>query len=195
MNKYFNIWPRQTGKTTKAVYEFLKDPQYTLYVAHNMNLANFASKKAKVYRQNFISQNDFRSKIVSRNIKRIVLDEYLFFDDKYEIYENISNRSINELYIFTSAEKQYDYDLFQLIKRKKIDPRVIIPQKYKDEDINDLYYNFITDPDIILNDDFFVSEQNKIRAKHMLSDKQYKLQTLNEYLKKELEIDSIIKNE
>jgi len=39
MRKVFLIQPRQSGKTTKAMYEFVKDPDNTIFVAHSYDMA------------------------------------------------------------------------------------------------------------------------------------------------------------
>lgn len=148
--------PRQSGKTTMAIYEFNKDPDNTLFVCHNYELANFIRSKVGGDKKNFTSAEQFHQKVISRRPKNIILDEYMFFKNKDEIYNDILQVIRPEnLYIFSSSNKSYNKEVFDFVKEnKQTTSYVDLLDKYGDgladyikEEIYELYHNFLTDYD------------------------------------------------
>lgn len=174
MNKYFYILPRQIGKTTMAVSEFLRNPSQSLLICHNTHMADSLIKKINFDnikdRKNIISVGSLSNYTNCDNtFKKIILDEYLFYTLKQrkEIYEILlPSLDINsEIIIYSTPSKIYNQILFNRIKKykqqnKSIDeiiyeiskcPKLFIPLNDLN-DIAELYYNFITEPNIKIID-------------------------------------------
>jgi len=169
MDKYFFIEPRNTGKTTMAMYEFRKNPNETLYVYHNQMSAEDVSQLLGVRnnvctQERFISRDAFRGK----KITRVIFDEFLFFSKIKAVYETY-NEYLNdaELLIYSTPHKIYDKVMFDTVLNCKqyegsfaraIDNFLSVKQMYgskktyvsesEKEELSELYFNFITDPDV-----------------------------------------------
>lgn len=81
--------PRQSGKTTKAIYEFLKKPNNTIYVVHNHHIKRHVHKLIGGDGKNITSASQFSTAIIGKRFKNVILDEYMFFQNRDEIYEYI----------------------------------------------------------------------------------------------------------
>ncbi len=209
---HFYITPRQIGKSTVQEYEFLKDPENTICIYANLEYAK-SRKLYRFYPKQFHSANQtFRG--FSAN--KIIIDEYLFFTLKqrkqlYEIFPFITD-SNGEIYIYSSPSIIYDSEIFQLVKKfKKLGYSYdgIVDEYSKKynciddsirEKIEDLYYNFITEPDVIIHEtiyadhnhlpsrspfSFILTDYNSKREelKRILSPKDYLMQVEGVYLK------------
>ena len=157
MKKYFYLQPRQSGKTTIALYEYLKNPDETLFVVHNTNAVRYICDIINGDLNNFVSSKEILKRLRGRKIKRIILDEYLFFDNIKELYLELSVLDIEELLIFSSYKVLYPNFLFEFVKRNKNssyhDVCSLFTKTHKhsiNEQISDLYFNFITDQDMNL---------------------------------------------
>ena len=206
MKKYFYIQPRESGKTHKAIYEFLKEPEETLLVFPTERLAQ--ENREDYGYDNIIGVNKLGNKIsggVLSKIKRIILDDYMLYEVKVKIYEFINkfcSRFLEEIYIFTTFDKRYNRDLFNIIKKIKKDGYIIqdlletqilnfrlILDENSMQDIKDLYYNFVTDSDTKVIDTNlsinkgYKDEDYKEFLFRELGSERYKLEILNEYLK------------
>lgn len=160
MRKVFLMQPRQSGKTTKAMYEFLKDPDNTFFVTHDDDMVEYIHNRVGGNLKNFASSNQFKYKILGRRPKNIILDEYMFFENRDEIYKKIHVIKPENVYIFSTSDKLYDKKIFDFVKEnKRTTSYQDLLQKYGDKltdyiekQIYDLYYNFLTDDDTILID-------------------------------------------
>jgi hypothetical protein len=179
MKKTFFISGRQTGKTTNAIFEFLKNPEETLFISYDdKNISRILNN----YKNNCISQHkDILQFIRGRRFNKIIIDEYLYFKIKNQIklyndirYLKINFYGIEELFIFSSPNKiinnlifntikntkNYNYDIFinvltlQLSNNSKIDLLKFFLKKIIT--LEEYYYlcnSFLTDSDInIIND-------------------------------------------
>lgn len=192
MRTIFLVQPRQSGKTNKAIYEYLKDPENTIFVVNKMEkYKNICNKCGKSKLKNFISCYNFFDKIRDVKPKNIILDEYMFFKDKEEIYKEIIRLNPENIYVFTTMNKTYSKNIFEFVKINKVkysyDNLVLLDEvklnQYSPYEIYELYYNFITDVNTILIDrDFGLSFHNKGELRNILSEEQYDLEILNNYL-------------
>lgn len=191
MRKVFLMQPRQSGKTTKAMYEFVKDPDNTIFVTHNYDMVKHIHDRVGGNIKNFTSSSQFSNKIIGIRPKNIILDEYMFFKNRDEIYKEIQVIQPENLYIFSTSDKLYDKKLFDFVKENK---RTIsyhgLLEKYRDKltqyiekQIYDLYYNFLTDDDTILIDvDFGGNMKDRSDLIGILGKEQYGIEIINSYL-------------
>lgn len=119
MNKIFFLQPRQSGKTGKAIYEYIKDSDNSIFVTYNRKATEYISKiikyKFRLNLDNIMSAKRFIKPNI-RMKKNIILDEYMFFKHKKEIYEKLKYECYENLYIFSTSNKQYNKDIFNFIK-------------------------------------------------------------------------------
>lgn len=123
MKKYLHISNRQSGKTSKAVYEFLKDPDDTLFISHNYNSARFLFKRLNLdskYRKNFLCEESM-TKTKSHEYKKVIMDEYFFFDLKFRkiLPSIIYPLGIEEVYAFSTPYCLYDKNMLEFVKEQK----------------------------------------------------------------------------
>ena len=147
----FFIQPRQSGKTSKALYEYFKDPENSFLIVKNVErVKNRLININKSLLNNIINSNQLTKRIKNKFVNTIIIDDYLFFSpkEKKELYELINKSYYKDIVIISSADKIYDKKLLNSIKNIKSSYRCIpisenVVEKKK---INDLYYNFLTDP-------------------------------------------------
>ena len=188
MNKYFLMQARQTGKTSKAVYEYLKDPLNTVFVVTNEKNKEHIIDKLGDKNANVLTEEEFLTehKYVSRNY---ILDEYMFFKHKKDVYEKINSLDPSNLFIFSTSDKVYKKDIFDFVYDLK---NTLLFKEYTGvkteeviKEIEDLRYNFLTDPDMILIDKNYGSpltfKYSETQLKEMYG-KTYDLEILNKYL-------------
>ena len=195
MNKLFFMQPRQSGKTDKAIYEYLKDPDNTIFVTHNSHSAQLIRDKVSGDMKNFILSEVFVNKLIDIRAKTIILDEYMSFKNKDILYQKIKVIKPENLFIFSTPNKSYDRVLFYLVKENKnmVSYHGILKKYSKDfeltkeieKDIYDLYYNFLTDSDTkIINQSTSKLPNNTIeQLKLQLTSEQYLIEVKGEYLK------------
>jgi len=185
--KYFYLQPRQSGKTDKAVYEYLKDKDNTLLVVHNNeNTKRFKSINSNI--KNVILEKDLKESIEKKQFKTIILDEYLSYKNKKKVYEIVNSTSVSNIYIISSPNKVYKKELFEIVKDcKKHDFISVSPEelfKFPKEDFEELYYNFITDKDTILIDKRLSSISLKEEEmKNKIGEELFNLEVSIQYLK------------
>ncbi len=181
--KYAFIAPRQSGKSTIAKYEFLKDPEKSAFITCKLDqIRNYDGLSN--YKNNFYSQESFYNGVRGKEVKNVILDEYLFFTSKNrEKMYNYSFNNVKDYYIFSTPNKLYDKDLFDLVKEMKSSniylKKCLLSKNdilnyikdtlpsYKDISDNKLWelyteldYNFLTDKDcIILDGEMFLNKQ------------------------------------
>lgn len=199
MKKIFLMQPRQSGKTTKAIYEFIKDPNNSLFVTTKIELAKEIHNKVGGDSNKFISCNEFRNKVLgNKTPKNIILDEYMFFKNKDEIYQIINSIQPQNVYVFSTSDKIYNKKIFDFVKEnKRTTSHQDLLKKYCKEltyggvltddfkkQIYDLYYNFLTDEDTVLIDYDFsrVREVNRRDLVDLLGENQYNIEIINSYL-------------
>jgi len=171
MNKIFLMQPRQSGKTSKAIYEYVKDPDNTLFVVCNNDLVKHIKRILRGDNENIISTHKFDIFIRGRKFKNIILDEYMFFKNKDEIYKLIQVLQPENLYIFSTPDKQYKKSVFDFVKKSKklnISFTSLLKQydkKLSDElltEVYELYHNFLTDTDTnLIDSDYFLNVNDK----------------------------------
>ena len=119
MKKYFFMQPRQTGKTTKAMYEYVKDPENTIFVTYkHINIKKIHDKVGGNIK-NFVSSGEFINRTKGITLKNVILDEYMFFDNKESIYKEIIERGAENIFIHSTSNKIYNKNLFDLVKENK----------------------------------------------------------------------------
>ncbi len=197
MKKTFVIQPRQSGKTTMAIYEFLKDVDNTLFVTHDYGAAQMISRRifGKNNHINIVSCQNFIEKMRGRRYKNIILDEYLFFKNKDDIYLFMQQYLNPEnLYIFSTTDKTYSEELFEFVKKYKggggfyslLDwyyhkfNKVIISDTVITQ-LNELYYNFLTDYDTNVIDYGFKPMCDTNAMQYVLTSEEYDREILNKY--------------
>jgi hypothetical protein len=188
--KIFYLQPRQVGKTTMAMYEYLKDRENSLFVTHNMDMAKDICNRLNGNNEDFITCNQFiKEGRPSKKYKTIILDEYMFFRNKEEVYKKVLKISPENLLIFSTADKRYNEELLKFIKNAKYKFTYLeimnMSIGWKHNETYELYYNFLTDSDVKLITHNLVpkkTEELKKRYKNY-SPETYKTEILNEYLK------------
>jgi hypothetical protein len=175
MKKYFLVNNRHSGKTNMALYEFLKSPDDSLFITFNSASTRDNLEKLKLspykYRNSFLSAEAIsQGALCSHRYKRLILDEYFHFN--LDFRKNLPGWTyplgIEEIYCFGTPKNLYNKQLFEFVKNLKennhpFDSRYTI-EKIKDmkplelplelvmHQIEDLYYNLITDKDMIIID-------------------------------------------
>ena len=194
--------PRQSGKTSKAIYEYIKNRDNSLFVTTNIGCRDHVRKLLGEEDDHVISAGNLTAKInrepLSKiNFTNVIMDSYMYYERKEEINKLIKNTiQPDNLYIFSTSDRAYSKKLFEIVKIYKglnlscegvyaiyKSRKGKLPKKVKQE-IYDLYYNFITDKDIILVDkNMNYDPRNKKHFKKMIGKKAYKVEILNKYFK------------
>ncbi len=174
MNKYFFISNRQSGKTHLAIYEFLKNPEESIMIVNNhKQIRNIID--LELIPDQFISKlysSELNNVFRGLKSKRVIFDDYLQIDTikRSELYNDISYINPEEIFCFSTPNKIYESKMFNFVKEIKIDKRFIAVEEYLERselliemndikiktqnqiknEIMDLYYNHITDPDTVI---------------------------------------------
>lgn len=185
MKKYFFISNRQSGKTHYAIYEFIKDPEKAFLIVCDQKMKNHVIELDVIpekYTSQIITPKELNKAIKNKNIERIIYDEYLYLEvwDRSEIINNISNLKLNEIFCFSTPRKLYDQEIFEFVKGVKRENRFLILEEFLNKkellielndlriksknqltnEIWDLYYNHITDPEtVIIHNKFFYNQK------------------------------------
>jgi hypothetical protein len=194
MNKYFLMQPRQTGKTTKAIYEFLKHTEESLFVVPKLEMIKPIYDIIGQKFNNIISENMFETFIRGKRYKTLILDEYMFFSNsnKRNIYNQHYYLKIENLYIFSTSDKKYNLNIINFIKEhkktysltdliKKYQTKTNDFSKSSEDDIIELYYNFLTDDDIILMDYKLQSYKDRSNLVNIMNKEQFDIEINNIY--------------
>ena len=201
MKIYSYIQPRQVGKTTLAVYEYLKDPDNTLFIVPNSQMVYNVEAHFLIHKNDIKTPYNLFSRGVHGKIfNKIILDEYCFMENKKE-WLPILISQLNpkgEIYIFSTPNKQYSKFIWNCVtecKKSKLDPSEIFEKyypvfKYKPnkEQFWELYYDLLTHPDNKLFKEklsiFKYPDQTRLdELKYMfIKPEQFKLEYLNDFL-------------
>lgn len=128
MKNILFISNRQSGKSTIAKYEFLKNPEETIMICCKKQMINGELLKYK----NILTQNN---EIRSFKVKRLILDEYFFFSEKNKkrLFElTTKDYPFEEILIFSTPNKIYNEKLLNFVR-----------EHYPINDINQLHQQFI----------------------------------------------------
>lgn len=209
MNKYFYLLPRQTGKSTMAIYEYLKDPENSLLIVHNQRMIqDFKVKTPEL--KNIMTPQMFLG-CRGKSWKNIILDEYLFFNNKDQafIYNEINLIEPENLYIFTTSNKVYDRRLYDIIKEQKpnfnkslllgyILSHTTLKVNIKTfiNNFHELYFNFLTDPDTkLITKPFFnirtIRPDYELEMSKLLPSDAFKLEILNIFLDDDIIMNNV----
>lgn len=196
MNIHSYIQPRHVGKTTLAVYEYLKNPDSTLFIVPNKMMAYDTEKRFLLPKNTLITVNNILTKIRSKNFSKIIFDEYMFIEKRNEfIYPLISQLNDNgEVYIFSTPKRQYNKYLFdEIIKYKKEgkysgdflrDNKILLSNEKIKEEFNELWNDLLTHPNNKIHTEKLPFFKYPTRTKideyfNLLNNKQYELEILN----------------
>lgn len=152
--------PRQSGKTQKAIYEYLKSPEDSLFVCCNSSCFDYINELSYENIKNICTSNQYINDIKYSKFKNIILDEYLYLENYQKLTEVVNeNSNIENVYIFSSPVKIYKTTLYQFVLMyKACGPfselcefftkhfNCEIDNILRDE-LSELYYNFLTDDD------------------------------------------------
>ena len=123
MNKIFNILPRTSGKTEKAVAEFLLEPYSSILIVRGNREKKYIIEKyhLKKFIKYIHTVESISLPIFNVSVKNLIIDEYLSFS-----YSNIDTinyligaSNLEYVSIYTSIVKQFDSDIFYLVQRLK----------------------------------------------------------------------------
>jgi hypothetical protein len=185
MEKIIYIQPRQTGKTTMGMFEYLKSPDSTLIITLNNSTVDHLIRSIRPIlsgrlNMNITTEHQFLmvgdAKKYRHTIKTIILDEYMFFKNKEKMYNTINELNPERLLIYSTSDKTYSKKIIDLIKHSKANDLEVINTT---KEFHELYYNFITDPDSVIHDDM---SRSNIKYKHMLQPGRYEIEFENKYL-------------
>lgn len=168
MNKYFIMQPRQSGKTQKAIYEYLKNPEDSLFICHNKACFDYIKELSYANIENICTSSQYIKNVKYSKFKNLILDEYLYFEDYRELTEAIkANSNIENIYIFSTPVKIYKTESYQFVlmyKTGRSFNELCNLFKYQfncnidttlSNELSELYYNFLTDGDCkIININF-----------------------------------------
>lgn len=190
MKKTIRIQPRQTGKTTASLFEFMKHPNSSIIVTNNQNMVKHIHSMLNglidlngnyyLHLNNIISEEQFikiRGKF--KNYHTFIFDEYMFFKNKKDVYELTYTLEPKEISIYTTSNKLYDAKLVDYVKQFKIDRDPSNINQYSDKLVDELYYNFITDPDSVIKDGLTMKYHESY---NYLDKNEYRVEILNQYL-------------
>lgn len=205
MKKYFFIQKRQIGKTSIAIYEYIKSPKTTILACNTIHMSKIISERVKeldasIAIDNIISVKSLRSFLSGRpTIKRLILDEYMIYDSNtiLDINQLISTMDLDELLIYSTSNKMFDTYVFKYIRDKKnilskdrmlevLSEELICDHKSLKKMVDDLYYNIITDSDTELITTPITpvkhSEKWKHDMRHLMNMNDYNLEIENNFL-------------
>lgn len=184
------IAPRQSGKTTDAVMEFLKNPKNTIFITYNNISKDEIIKKHKLgkYKNRFFSQTD-RNIFIGREYETVIFDEFTLID-KFNILYNDVTSSSRYLLIFCygTMVKQYKETLYKFIlfgKSINLTPQMMIKTlrvlkiEFDENDIYDLYDSILTRQNVRIIDNKFKSNQPYLKN---INKERYELDILNKWL-------------
>jgi hypothetical protein len=138
------------------------------------------------------------------DFKNVIIDEYLFYSSKNrkQIHKIFTDKdwSFMNISIFSTPEKQYDKQLFEIIKHEKSHKfcgdslnytnQTELDGKFDIDEMNDLYFNFITDKNIrIIHDENHSYFTNKrfidigFNLVKYLSKEEYEMAVYGKFLK------------
>lgn len=185
MKKYFFISNRQSGKTHLAIYEFMKDPENSLIILYGKKQVKNILEK-KIIPDKFLNRvfnyENFSSKIRGRIFKTVICDDYLSTNTEIrsEIDINLYACKVEQVFCFSTPSKLYDKNILDFVKEVKKDQRRMLVEEFisknqllieindpkikssaqLNNEIWDLYYNYLTDPEtIIIHDKFFYNDR------------------------------------
>lgn len=162
---YFEISPRQSGKTKTIIDKVITDLEIfdarSLIITNKYDMKKMIeerlSKKSKKYKENvFVSDvGHIGSEI--RGMKKfnyIYIDEYLMFKNHHqrEIYSYIQQipYEVSKVEIYTSPYERIESIIFDIVKKVRLgELSMDILDFWKNEYLDEfkyLYYNFLTDP-------------------------------------------------
>jgi hypothetical protein len=176
MKGKFLIAARQSGKTTKAIQEYNKDSENTLFITHSMESAKYLKDKYGV--NNICSCNNLMSYSVGKKFKKFIIDEYLFFKNKDKVYNYLKNNNFSGVHIFSSADKRYDKKSLDKIREGYQYGE--LKNEITKEIYDELSNSFLCDKNIEL-----VIERPKYVNSDLLftlGEKKYRLEILNDFL-------------
>jgi len=188
-SKIFLMQPRQSGKSEKAMIEFLKSPDDSIIITNNFDNAEFIKEKSGNSIL-CISSRQYLNNFKNDDIKTFILDEYMFYSNKEKLYNKINKSSIEKLFICSTTDKKYNKVIFEFIKENKINYTYdellinfisLFPNNNKKE-FDELYYNFLTDSDVILIDSVFNTSNKKTQRYHQ-DNEIYDMEIKNIYFK------------
>lgn len=166
MEKKIYIMPEKSGKSLLADYEFNKEPKNTMFIGYNNKMLQHIDS-FKMNTNNFFTQF---SNLKGISFEKAIIDDYLIFNLKSlkNLYENLHFIGIKKIIIFSSIN-HVDEDMFDFIKlcklkniywksedgiklysdaiRIKFETNTYKQNEKMIDELDKLYYNFLTDSD------------------------------------------------
>jgi hypothetical protein len=173
MKQIFVMLPRRAGKTTYATYEFAKDPYNSLYVTLNTTSARRLWIYKESTKERIISYNNFTETYRRLMPQNVILDEYLFFENRKQIYKEVYKKS--NVYVFTTTDRIYNKHVYQKILENKKQKKFSLLNLFHE----DLVFNFLTDPETVIID---ALPYQPLAHPGYFSNEVYKMDILNKYL-------------
>lgn len=156
---------RQSGKSKIAYYEFLKDPEHTMFIS--LGYKELPKHKNILPCQHF----EIIAKTVrAQKINKIIIDNYfdLTSSEMEECYHLINSCNLQEVSLFTTA-KTFNGEVVELIKDSKLNKTNLDITLYGREEVRELIHNFVTDPRTkIINENFFLNKD--LKREHPMMD-------------------------
>ena len=169
----YNALPRGAGKTTQSVEQFKKDPDNSLLVVPNSVIKRYVSKEFGITK-NIINSIEFLRYCQGRKFENFIFDEYDMYENKKEIYKHIHYYSVGtkavfvnttvaeginkNLYSYVKSCKEKGVGLTQLIYEYKSNNPLATPDI--DSKLTSLYFDFITDKNVVFNESFGEFNEN-----------------------------------
>lgn len=161
MDGHIYIQPRITGKTTKIIKKFLKDMDTTIVIVKSYSERDRIKRGLKsagvTYRFEhiFSANSEIFEKLRCRKVKRILIDDYLFFNNiqQQEIEKVLMFMNPEKVLVYTTSDQKYDFDTIKYMRiiRKNNFPSYIIDREWSNK-MDDLWSNLLTDPNFKIHE-------------------------------------------
>ncbi len=187
MKLYFNIRNRQSGKSSTLIYEYLKSSEDTFIITRDIRASHYYIEKIGLKNTLSIGQLD---KLKRKEIKRLLIDEYLFFNEKQKEDLNKIINCYEEVFLFSSSNKIYNSVLLSLIKQckeKGYNNKILKDYfGFKSSDIFEYWNNLLTHPDIKIINHRNLNNLNYLYKAKKICDKfskeQFETEILGQYI-------------
>jgi len=162
----YNLWARQSGKTSYAVYEWLKDPDNSLLVVINNDWVRRLESDLRIPPHKNIINIDQLFSHGRPLVTKIIFDEFDSFTTKQQqlIYHEyprwFTPKSDGELIIFTTGRSVINRSVFEIVRLLKntnglhYSDALDYCKKFglikEEQEFAKLYYSFLTSPNVTI---------------------------------------------
>lgn len=198
MNCDFYIMPRQSGKTTSIIEEFLKDPYNTYVMTDNQLKINGIIRRIKseypeeskkitgaLFRRQFKICDSYSLR--GHSVNKILLDDYLLWTEKQRELLNFNMGALTkdaQIITYTTSSTLYNKKIYLSVKKLKEKGESVFElanslNEILRKEALDLYNNLLTEPFTTIITRDVTIPVNSITDKYDLLEKVEKIGWLN----------------